>query len=59
MTPPRAGDPAGPKDRVLKVFGETVIVRRWQRFTGMSASLDSNGRRFDDFAVVSGGAVVA
>ena len=28
MTPPRAGDPAGPKDRVLKVFGETVIVKR-------------------------------
>ena len=57
ITPPRAGDPAGPKDCALEVFGEMVIVRRWQRFTDKSANLENDGRHFDAVAVVSGRAV--
>ena len=44
MTLSPGGDPAVSRDRILEVFGETVIIRRWQRFAGKSANSESEGR---------------
>jgi hypothetical protein len=36
-----------------------VAVKRWQEFTGDSATLDNDGRTFDEIAAARAGAVAA
>jgi DNA modification methylase len=56
-----AAEKAGRQGRLIELDPAycDVIVQRWQRFSGKSARLESDGRSFDDVAVASAVAVLA